>query len=119
MFKTTRVFIFMLLEVIDDMSGFLIILALFLSAFATSSNILDIKEGVTYKTIFSNLGNQWLIMFGQFPDDPLATDQTIIKPILFLITTAIVPMILLNLVIAIMSDTYEKVITNIQDSDNK
>ena len=42
-----------------------------------------------------------------------------VEPIIFVVATAILPMILLNLVIAIMSDTYEKVITSIDESDNK
>ena len=34
-FSTTRIFIFMLIEVINDMAGFMIILCLFLAAFAS------------------------------------------------------------------------------------
>lgn len=45
--------------------------------------------------------------------------NNVVEPIVFVIATAVLPMILLNLVIAIMSDTYEKVITNIEESDNK
>lgn len=101
------------------MSGFLIILGLFLCAFSTSANIIDINEEITINSTFKNLGKQWLLMFGEFEDDPLSADKTIILPILFLIATAILPMILLNLVIAIMSDTYENVVTNGGDSDNK
>lgn len=41
MFKTTRIFIFMLLEVVHDLVGFLVVLFLFLCAFATSHSILD------------------------------------------------------------------------------
>jgi hypothetical protein len=59
-------------------------------------------------------------MFGEFNGDDYDYEQrTIVGPVLFLITTAIMPMILLNLVIAIMSDTYEKVMTSTGDSDNK
>lgn len=52
-------------------------------------------------------------------DTKKTVKQTIVIPVLFFSATAILPLILLNLVIAIMSDTYEKVITSIGDSDNK
>ena len=44
MFKTTRIFIYMLLEVLVDLVGFLVILVLFLGAFTTSRSILDVRN---------------------------------------------------------------------------
>jgi len=58
-------------------------------------------------------------MFGDFDKtDYDIEDQTIVGPLLFFVVTSILPLLLLNLVIAIMSDTYEKVMTNIYESDN-
>jgi hypothetical protein len=58
-------------------------------------------------------------MLGEFPDDPFSAEKSSVVPTLFFFGTLILPVIMLNLVIAIMSDTYEKVITSIGDSDNK
>ncbi len=40
-----------------------------------------------------------------------------IRALLWLSSTAALTLIMLNLIIAIMSDTYEKVMTNIHESD--
>jgi len=58
-------------------------------------------------------------MLGEFPDDPFSAEKSAVIPTLFFFGTLVLPVIMLNLVIAIMSDTYEKVITSIADSDNK
>lgn len=64
-----------------------------------------------------SFGTNYLIMFGEFPEDPFQ-QETVIETILFMVVTLIIPLILLNLVIAIMSDTYERVITSSRESDN-
>ena len=58
-------------------------------------------------------------MFGEFGDPNPMDAANNVEPFIFIVATAVLPMILLNLVIAIMSDTYEKVITNIEESDNQ
>ena len=58
-------------------------------------------------------------MLGDFDKDDYTIDEkTIVGPLLFFVATSILPLLLLNLVIAIMSDTYEKVMTNVYESDN-
>ena len=57
-------------------------------------------------------------MFGEFGEPNPMESDAYVEALIFIIATAVLPMILLNLVIAIMSDTYEKVITNIEESDN-
>jgi len=58
-----------------------------------------------------------LLLFGEFQDgEAYATNE---GTALFILAACILTLILLNLVIAIMSDTYERVMTNIVDSDNK
>ena len=72
-----------------------------------------------------------MLIFGDYGDDPDFTGNFLVKegnvtktlnniviPFLFVLSTAILPLLLLNLLIAIMSDTYENVMTNIQESDN-
>lgn len=59
---------------------------------------------------------QWLLTFGEFDDNDWKNTQ---GAILFSVSTCILTLILMNLVIAIMSDTYEKVMTGINESDNK
>jgi len=57
-------------------------------------------------------------MLGEFGDDDFEGEVVVAKGVFF-IATLVMTVIMLNLVIAIMSDTYEKVITSIGDSDNK
>lgn len=49
----------------------------------------------------------------------LPAAQRLPKAVLFFGSTSILTLTLLNLIIAIMSDTYERVMTNVHDSDNK
>lgn len=107
------------------MSGFLIILGLFLLAFASTQAILNTSSAaenyadLDFMSLISSLGTEWLVMFGEFGDKTPMEANNSVEPVIFVVATAILPMILLNLVIAIMSDTYEKVITSIDESDNK
>lgn len=108
---------YMLIEVFVELTAFLTILVVFLVAFGTSLCVYKNEEDMDFTHVAASIGNKWLLMFGEFGDDP---DFKLggVGVFLFFMATTILPMILLNLVIAIMSDTYEKVVTNKDDSDN-
>ena len=118
----------MLNVVIEDLIPFLIILSVFIIAFTTSHAILYKDVGVS--GLASSFLNEWLLMFGEYEGDdyeiytsydgePEHTKMNVVVPLLFFASTSILPLLLLNLVIAIMSDSYEKVITNDGESDNQ
>ena len=59
-------------------------------------------------------------MFGEFDDsDYDIEERTLVGPLIFFLNTTSLPLILLNLLIAIMSETFDRVMSNIDDSDYK
>jgi hypothetical protein len=55
---------------------------------------------------------------GEF-DDTSFKSSGVVGPLVFYLSTILMTLILLNLVIAIMTDTFEKVMTTIKAQDNR
>ena len=94
----------MLNEIMSDLKPFFVILTVYLLAFGCSMLILTGKE-LNWGTAFFS---QWLLSFGEF--DPSIWEKYQ-GHFFFLISTCNVTLILMNLIIAIMSDTYVKVMS--------
>ena len=69
--------------------------------------------------MFYSFFELWLLTFGEFEMNHSEVIKTQEGAYLFLVSTGVLTLILMNLIIAIMSDTYEKVMTSIVDSDNR
>ena len=59
------------------------------------------------------------IIYGEFSDDMLGQSTSVFDYSVFIIASVFLSVILLNIVIAIMSDTYERVMTNIVENDGR
>ena len=59
------------------------------------------------------------IIYGEFSDDMLGQSTSVFDYGLFMLCSIFLSVILLNIVIAIMSDTYERVMTNIVENDGR
>jgi len=57
----------------------------------------------------------YLVAYGDFQTD----DYNAAEWALFILATCAMPLIMLNLLIAIMSDTYERVTNNMEEADGK
>ena len=102
------------------MKAFLLLLGLFLFAFGASHLILDSEREMTLDQYMRSFEHTWLLMFGEFDEDDYDKNlRTLNGPIIFFLNTCIMPLIMLNLLIAIMSDTYANVMESIKDTDYK
>ena len=59
------------------------------------------------------------IIYGEFSDEMLDNSTSVFDYGLFMLSSLLLSVILLNIVIAIMSDTYERVMTNIVENDGR
>ena len=59
------------------------------------------------------------IIYGEFSDEMLDKSTSVFDYGLFMLSSLLLSVILLNIVIAIMSDTYERVMTNIVENDGR
>ena len=95
----------MLLEIMVDIRAFTIILVLSMTAYAQISMFLKreytppMYERLSYALAFGDFGNMHL-------------DCTLTGFIIFVIFSMFTTLVLMNLLIAIMSDTYERVQSN-------
>ena len=105
-FKQTRYLISMILKVFFDMLSFLIILFLCMAAISMVSMNLKLlrDEEADFETSFIDV---YLLALGEFRT--LETTDTLIEWIQFIVTTIVMTLVLLNLLIAIISNTYEEV----------
>ena len=88
----------------------------FLLAFGSSFQILEGTAGTINERIRKSFFEQWLLSFGQFEEDDWDTSE---GTFIFCLSTGILTLILMNLIIAIMSETYERVMTSVVESDNR
>jgi hypothetical protein len=63
----------------------------------------------------ASLNHIFLLMYGDFSVDEYTTSLWI----LFTLASIVMPLIMLNLLIAIMSDTFERVTTGMVEADGK
>jgi hypothetical protein len=64
-----------------------------------------------------SIQNIYLLMYGDFQGS--YTSYNVAEWLLFILATIVIPLIMLNLLIAIMSDTYERVTTGMVEADGK
>jgi len=110
LFQDTRVLISLLVQVIKDMVGFLVVLIAALFGFMTTFSALGESETLTIEDSFKH---NYRLMFGDFNPD----DYTTAGWILFIIGSTLMTLVMLNMLIAIMSDTYARVMGEIIPSD--
>ena len=108
LFQGTRVFISLLVQTIVDMKAFTIVLAAALLGFTTTYGALNPSEQFSM-----SLKSQYRVMFGDFDTD----DYDTVNWILFFIASVLMCLVMLNMLIAIMGDTYGKVMGEIVPSD--
>ncbi|CDW80324.1 wd-40 repeat protein [Stylonychia lemnae] len=107
LFQKTRIFIRLLVEVIYDMIPFLIVLIGAVLGISLSYEVInDIS-------MLEALKHNYRLTFGDFETD----NYTAANWTLFIIGSVLIPLIMLNMLVAIMSDTYARVMSDILPSD--
>ena len=110
MFKKTRVLINLLVQVMVDMIAFMIVLAAALLGFSITFTAIKVDE---LDNTALSLAHCYDMMYGNFATDNYNTAGWII----FIIASILMTLIMLNMLIAIMSDTYARVMSEIVPSD--
>ena len=103
--KDTAARVAMLSQVAWDTRGFVLILGIVIAAFSSGFFLLDDFDG-TGEAVFSTV----TIMLGEFYLDEGAGFQDVASRLFFLGFVVLVMILMLNLLIAIISDTFERVV---------
>lgn len=119
LFSQTRSLIRLLIEVIKDMIPFMLVLLIGVGAFTTAIYIVINNHSLAIEneriSFVDSLKHVYRLMFGDFDTDNYGTPLWI----LFIFSSIFMPLIMLNMLIAIMSDTYERVSSNSIEADGK
>lgn len=112
LFESTRYLVNLLFEVAKDVSGFLILLSYSTLAFCFIFIVLSKGDNINMmEFIISSYG----LALGNYPDEQYNFIE------FFVVTCALIinPIIMLNLLISIISDTYERIMTDMVSADAK
>ena len=104
LFKNTRIFIRLLVEVNKDMIPFMIVLI------GGVSGITLTYQVINDDTLINSFKHNYRLMFGDFSTDEY---EGVADWSLFIIASVLIPLIMLNMLVAIMSDTYARVMSDI------
>lgn len=116
-FHPTAAFIRMITEVIKDISIFTVMLGVSLLAFANAFFILDgawnesvVKVRAMGDSFWNVIANTYMTGLGEFASDDYGTSEhSVALWVFFVFCTLFVQIIFLNLLIALISDTFDKV----------
>ena len=104
-FRDTRVLLRIFIEILRDMLPFflfIVVTTLSIGIMYTSTLVPDELKNSSF---LDNLEHAFLLDFGDFNLD----GYNYLRNIVFIFSTILVPLVLLNMLIAIMGDTYDKV----------
>jgi transient receptor potential cation channel subfamily V protein 6 len=105
--ESTRIFIFLVVEMIRQLGAFIAVMFGGIVCFSTTAFIMQPKNAENKE--IESIWNIFLLTLGEFAVDDLDGFGKAI----FVIESFLMTIILLNLIIALMSDTYENIMTNI------
>lgn len=108
-FESTRIFIFLVVKMIKQLKAFISVMVGGILCFSTTYFILNQDTFVNGEGGLESLWSSFLLTLGEFDLDDMGPFERAI----FVIESFLMTIILLNLIIALMSDTYEEVMTNI------
>jgi len=97
------------------MGAFAIVLTLAVVAFSITYDLLAGDSNRENTNLMGSFRHIFLLMYGDFSVDDYSTSMWI----LFCIASIFMPLVMLNLLIAIMSDTYERVTNGMVEADGK
>jgi len=108
-FDPVRYLIKMIMEIIIDIQSFMLILILAMVAYAHISYLTKEAGNVN-----EEIKESYVLAFGELGNYP---DFDFLRFFIFILFTLFVPLLLMNMLIAIMSDAYERVQANAMSAD--
>ena len=114
-FESTRIFIFLVVKMIKQLKAFISVMVGGILCFSTTYFILNQDTFKNGEGGLESLWSSFLLTLGEFDLDNMGPFEKAI----FVIESFLMTIILLNLIIALMSDTYEEVMTNIVQLDGR
>lgn len=114
-FESTRIFIFLVVKMIKQLKAFISVMVGGILCFSTTTFILRKDKIAAGDGGWDALWSSFLLTMGEFDLDDMGPFEKAI----FVIESFLMTIILLNLIIALMSDTYEEVMTNIVQLDGR
>ena len=100
-FKTFRYLIQMCFDVIHDLRTFMLVLMIFYAAY--TQIMITLSDDFTSAEV---MRSSYGLLYGDFGD---YTEFDTVKFVVFVFFTFVIPLVLMNLLIAIMSDSYARV----------
>ena len=118
-FESTRIFIYLVVVMIKELKAFIAVMIGGIICFTTTDFILK-SAGTPDSTdpenhVLDSLWSTFQLTIGEYSFD----DLDYFGQMLFVLEAFFMNIILLNLIIALMSDTYENVMTNIVELDGR
>ena len=118
LFSSTAFYVKLLTETFGDIKSFFILFIAILCTFGNAMLIMNAnrdEDSQIYSAVFTVkyldiIMNQYMLSLGEFDTDNFSDDGSdVMIWLLFMITTFIVQITFLNMLIAIMGDTFDKV----------
>ena len=115
-FNETASLVRMIIEIAHDMKYFFVVLMMAVMAFANAFFVLTVNQPnvtalVPYSFVFS-----YRMGLGDFATDEFGTKDEVLLWVLWFLNTLLINIMLLNLLIAIMGDTFERVLETMENS---
>ena len=105
LFKATRVLVRIVIEIVKDMGAFLLFVFTMTVTFSLLFTSAIEFEDLEHSSFPSNMLHVFLLDFGDFSVD----EYSPLQEFLFVLGVIIVPLVLMNMLIAIMGDTFDRV----------
>ena len=106
-FEKTRYLVKLIIEVFKDMESFFYILVHSLVSFAVAYYCLSSDR--SSRNFWEEIGGMYRLTYGDFA---YVDDYGVFEWTFFVVSTLIVPLVMMNLLIAIISDSFERVYSN-------
>ena len=115
-FEATRYLVRLIMEVFMDIPSFLIILVVSGYMFAVIFYSISPRAGDHSNWLFPELTTMYRMIYGDFNE---VDNYGPVAWVFFIMATVLVPLVMMNLLIAIISDTFERVYSSKTASDYK
>ena len=104
-FRKTRVLLRIFIEILNDMIPFFLFIVVTTLSIAIMYTSTILPDNLSNSSFYDNLQHAFLLDFGDFNLD----GYNFLRNIVFIFAAILVPLVLLNMLIAIMGDTYDRV----------
>jgi hypothetical protein len=115
-----RVLIKMFVQTLQEMSSFIFVVLVMLLSFTITFTFQEGASEVSLLKGWENFKMMYKVMFGNFDslEKGVGKDGGYIAWALYFVVTIMIPLVMLNLLIAVISETHSKIMEHQEKSDN-